>query len=79
MRSVILNMHLFAPILHPFGPAQGAKILTRDLSSAYTYACKILSGSVQVCWNHSRKADFEQIHLTLSRIHAWQHTTIVFS
>jgi len=32
------------------------------------HACKILSGSVNVCQSYSRKADFEQIHITLSCI-----------
>jgi len=46
--------------------AQGAKILTREIWVRHTYACKILSASVKVCRNYSRKANFEQINITLS-------------
>ena len=55
---------LFTAILHPFV----AKILIREICVRPTYACKILSGSVKVCGSYSRKADYEQIHITLSYI-----------
>ena len=55
--------------LPPFSPlfctplAQGAKNFnTQDLSLP-TYACKILSGSVKICWSYLRKANFEQMHI----------------
>jgi len=57
--------------------AQGAKMLTNEIWVRPTYACKILSGSVKVCRSYSPKADFEQIHITLST--AWLHTiTCIF-
>jgi len=44
-------------------------------------ACKILSGSINIYRSYPRKANFEQIHITLSCIcmtcchaYAWQHT-----
>jgi len=58
----------------PFSPtlcaplAQGAKILKLEIRFPRTYACKILLGSVKVCRSYSRKADFEQIHITQSCI-----------
>jgi len=60
--------------LPPFSPlfcaplAQGAKISMHEIWVRPTYACEILSGSIKVCRNYSRKADFEQIHITLSCI-----------
>ena len=60
--------------LPPFPPlfcaplAPGTKILTHEIWVWPTYACKILSGSVKICQSYSRKANFEQIHITLSCI-----------
>jgi len=48
------NTHLSAATLHPFGPAHGSKILTREISVRPTYACNILSGSVKVCRQKER-------------------------
>ena len=53
--------------LLPFDPWR-QNVNTCDLCSVYTYACQILSGSVKVCRSYSRKANFEQIHITLSCI-----------
>jgi len=47
--------------------AQGAKILTL-IWVRPIYACKILSRSVKVCRSYLRKADFEQMHITMSCI-----------
>jgi len=47
--------------------AQGAKLLTREIWAQLTYACKILFGSVNVCPSYSRKADFEEMHKSMSR------------
>jgi len=62
----ITNTHFFAAIMRPFGPGS-QNFDTWDLSSVYAYACKILSGSVNVCCSYSRKADSEQIHIAFSR------------
>jgi len=45
--------------------AQGVKILTREVWVRPTYDWKILSGPVKVCRRFLRKADFEQIHITM--------------
>jgi len=39
------------------------KLLTREICVVGLYACRILSGSVKVCRNYSRKADFKQMHI----------------
>jgi len=46
--------------------AQSAKILTREIWVRPTYICKMLSWCVKVCRSYSRKADFEQMRITLS-------------
>jgi len=56
----------FSPLfcaLWPRAPKFSHEIWVRP-----TYACKILSGSVKVCRSYLRKANFEQIHITLSSI-----------
>ena len=41
------NTHFFTAILRPFGT--GRQNLTREISLGPTYACKILSVSINVC------------------------------
>jgi len=55
------------PFLPPFCTplAQGANILTRAIWVPPTYACKILSGYIKVCWSYLWKADFEQLHIIM--------------
>ena len=70
------NNHFLPPFCDPF--AQGAKILTLKMWVWPTYLHKILSGSVQVCWSYSQKADFKQIstYYAVMHIHALQRTNI---
>jgi len=70
--SLLHNRYKEQPPFSPsfFAPlALCAKIATRETWVRPAYACKILSGSVKVCWSYSRKADFQQIHITLSYIY----------
>jgi len=48
----------------------GRAIAYSEREREFTFA-ENLSGSVKVCRSYSRKADFEQIHITLSCIGAY--------
>jgi len=61
----------FAAIMCPFGP--GRQNLSCEIWVRPRYDCKILLRCVMVCRNYWRKADFEQIYITLS-YDAWQRT-----
>jgi len=61
-----LQKHQSFPLPFCVPLALGAEILTREIWVWPTYACKILSGSIKVCWSYLQKADFEQIHIMLS-------------
>jgi len=63
----ITKAHLFRRHFVPFWP-RAPKIFNTWDRFPPTCACKILSGSVKVCRSYSRKADFEQIHITQSCI-----------
>jgi len=59
------------PTLHrhfaPLWPT-ALEILTHEIRVRPTYACKILSRSIKVWRSYSQKADFEEMHITLSCI-----------
>jgi len=62
---VTKTLTFFTAILHLFGPGC-LNFVTREILVRLTCMCKILSGSVKVCQSYSRKANFQQIHITLS-------------